>query len=56
MTVTRKFKCGQCPDGIVRKLIKTTQTQINVTMKNCDKCKAFYGIKKVAELVQIKSN
>lgn len=55
MTKTKEFKCGQCTEGIVKMVIKSSSTKIDLIMKNCNNCKASYGIKKVRELVEIKT-
>ena len=55
MTKIREFKCGQCSEGIVKMVVKSSSTKIDLVMKNCNNCKASYGIKKVRELEEVRA-
>ncbi len=45
-----KLQCGKCIEGTVIVTIKETKKICEVSVKNCDKCKAFYGLKGIQNL------
>lgn len=54
-----KLKCDNCPDGIVTLVTKKTTKgggiSSKASVKSCNKCKKYFGLKSIQHLEQIKS-
>lgn len=50
MKATRRLKCDNCADGIVKMVVKSTKRAIEFDVKDCDKCGKSFGFKSVSNL------
>lgn len=52
-TITVRYKCNACTDGIVKKVLKETVRTMDLFVKDCDKCGKSFGIKSISTLEKI---
>lgn len=53
-SVYKKFKCGECNEGLITQVLTENATHVDVSIAKCSKCKFQYGIKGLIQLVEIK--
>lgn len=47
------FKCDNCPEGVVKKTVRSTKSTLEIKYGDCNKCKKSFGLKSIDSLTKI---